>query len=70
MAKYSKNDIIRIVDEEDIEFIRLQFTDIFGTLKNVAITASQLEKALDNKCMFDGSSIEDRGVRYVSAPVS
>ena len=56
MAKYSKNDIIRIVDEEDIEFIRLQFTDIFGTLKNVAITASQLEKALDNKCMFDGSS--------------
>ena len=58
MAKYSKNDIIRIVDEEDIEFIRLQFTDIFGTLKNVAITASQLEKALDNKCMFDGSSIE------------
>ena len=58
MAKYSKNDIILIVDEEDIEFIRLQFTDIFGTLKNVAITASQLEKALDNKCMFDGSSIE------------
>ena len=58
MAKYSKNDIIRIVDEEDIEFIRLQFTDIFGTLKNVAITASQLEKALDNKCMFDGSAIE------------
>ena len=52
MAKYSKNDIIRIVDEEDIEFIRLQFTDIFGTLKNVAITASQLEKALDNKCMI------------------
>ena len=33
MAKYSKNDIIRIVDEEDIEFIRLQFTDIFGTIK-------------------------------------
>ena len=58
MAKYTKNDIIRIVDEEDIEFIRLQFTDIFGTLKNVAITASQLEKALDNRCMFDGSSIE------------
>ena len=58
MAKYSKNDIIRIVDEEDIEFIRLQFTDIFGTLKNVAITASQLEKALDNRSMFDGSSIE------------
>ena len=40
MAKYSKNDIIRIVDEEDIEFIRLQFTDIFGTLKNVMETGA------------------------------
>lgn len=58
MSKYTKQDIMRIVEEEDIEFIRLQFTDIFGTLKNVAITASRLEKALDNKCMFDGSSIE------------
>ena len=58
MSEYSKKDIIRMVDEEDVEFIRLQFTDIFGTLKNVAITASQLEKALNNQCMFDGSSIE------------
>lgn len=58
MSKYTKQDIMRLVEEEDIEFIRLQFTDMFGTFKNVAITASQLEKALDNKCMFDGSSIE------------
>ncbi len=58
MSKYSKEDIIRMVEEEDVEFIRLQFTDIFGMLKNVAITASQLERALDNRCMFDGSSIE------------
>ncbi len=58
MSKYSKEDIIRLVEEEDVEFIRLQFTDIFGMLKNVAITASQLEKALNNKCMFDGSAIE------------
>ena len=58
MSKYSKQDIIRIVEEEDVEFIRLQFTDIFGALKNVAITSSQLEKALDNRVMFDGSSIE------------
>ena len=40
---YSKEDIIRMVKEEDVEFIRLQFTDIFGQLKNVAITASQIE---------------------------
>ncbi len=55
---FSKEDIMALVSDEDVEFIRLQFTDMFGSLKNVAITASQLEKALDNKCMFDGSSIE------------
>ncbi|MCC8122708.1 MAG: type I glutamate--ammonia ligase [Oscillospiraceae bacterium] len=55
---YSKEEIKRMVQEEEVEFIRLQFTDIFGQLKNVAITASQIDKALDNKMMFDGSSIE------------
>ena len=55
---YTKSDIMQMVEEEDVEFIRLQFTDIFGNMKNVAITSSQLEKALDNRCMFDGSSIE------------
>ena len=58
MSKYTKQDIMRIVEEEDVEFIRLQFTDMFGTLKNVAITKSQLGRALENECMFDGSSIE------------
>ena len=38
MSKYTKKDIIRLVEEEDVEFIRLQFTDMFGTMKNVAIT--------------------------------
>ncbi len=58
MKKYRKEDILQLVKEQDVEFIRLQFTDIFGCLKNVAITSSQLEKALDNQCTFDGSSIE------------
>ena len=58
MNNYTREDILRLVEEEDVEFIRLQFTDIFGTMKNVAVTTSQLEKALNNKCMFDGSSIE------------
>lgn len=58
MKNYGKEDILKLVQEQDVEFIRLQFTDIFGNLKNVAVTSSQLEKALDNKCMFDGSSIE------------
>ena len=58
MSHYSKEDIIRLVEEQDIKFIRLQFTDIFGILKNIAIPRSQLEKALNNEMMFDGSSID------------
>ena len=58
MSRYTRQDIIQMVEEEDVEFIRLQFTDIFGNLKNVAVTSSQLERVLDNQCMFDGSSIE------------
>ena len=49
MNNYTREDILRLVEEEDVEFIRLQFTDIFGTMKNVAVTTSQLEKALNNK---------------------
>ena len=58
MSKYSKEDIIRFVEEGDVEFIRMQFTDVFGRLKNVAITASQIQKAVNNEIMIDGSSIE------------
>lgn len=54
----TREEIIRLANEQNVEFIRMQFTDIFGTLKNVALPVSQLEKALDNKVMFDGSSIE------------
>ena len=55
MSKYTKEDIWRMIEEEDVEFIRLQFTDIFGTLKNVAVTTSQLERVLNNEIMFDGA---------------
>jgi glutamine synthetase len=58
MSKYTKDDILRMAEEQNVRFIRLQFTDILGCMKNVAITISQLEKALDNECMADGSSIE------------
>ncbi|MCY1691698.1 type I glutamate--ammonia ligase [Exiguobacterium sp. SL14] len=54
----TREDILKIAKAEDVRFIRLQFTDILGTIKNVEIPVSQLEKALDNKMMFDGSSIE------------
>lgn len=58
MGKYTKEDIKNLVKEHDVRYIRLQFTDILGTIKNVEIPVSQLDKALDNKMMFDGSSIE------------
>lgn len=58
MNRYTKQDIIRLVEEEDVEFIRLQFVDIFGNLKNMAVTISQLDKVLNNKCTFDCGAIE------------
>ncbi len=58
MGKYTKEDIKRLIEEKNVSFIRLQFTDILGTIKNVEIPVSQLDKALENKMMFDGSSIE------------
>ncbi|NGP44049.1 type I glutamate--ammonia ligase [Bacillaceae bacterium SIJ1] len=57
-SKYTREDILRLVKEENVRFIRLQFTDLLGIIKNVEIPVSQLGKALDNKMMFDGSSIE------------
>lgn len=58
MGKFTKEDIKRLIEEKNVSFIRLQFTDILGTIKNVEIPVSQLDKALENKMMFDGSSIE------------
>jgi len=56
--KYTSDDVRRLAKEWGVKFVRLQFTDIFGILKNVAITVEQLDKALDGELMFDGSSIE------------
>ncbi|SHF53646.1 type I glutamate--ammonia ligase [Ornithinibacillus halophilus] len=55
---YTKEEVFKKIKEENVRFIRLQFTDMLGTIKNVEIPLSQLDKALDNKMMFDGSSIE------------
>lgn len=54
----NREDIVRIVQEENVKFIRLQFTDILGVMKNISIPVEQLSKALDGELMFDGSSIE------------
>jgi glutamine synthetase len=57
MSHYTKEDIIQLVEEEDVEFIRLQFVDTFGILKNMAVTAKQLDLVLENRCTFDGAAI-------------
>ncbi len=56
--KFTNQDVLKMVEENDVKFIRLQFTDVFGILKNVAITAKQLERSLEEGTMFDGSSID------------
>ncbi|RZT00556.1 type I glutamate--ammonia ligase [Cuneatibacter caecimuris] len=53
MADYTRDDVLKMAEEEDVEFIRLQFTDMFGTLKNIAITAKELPKALNQECVVD-----------------
>ena len=58
MENYTREDILRMAEEEDVEFIRLQFTDMFGTMKNIAIPFSKLEKAMNNECVIDASSME------------
>ena len=50
--------VLEEIEEEGIDFLRLQFTDILGTVKNVSIPASQAEKAFEEGIYFDGSSIE------------
>lgn len=56
--EYTKEDILKLAKERDVRYVRLQFTDLLGIIKNVEIPADQLPKALENKIMFDGSSIE------------
>ncbi len=53
-----KKAILENAAKEGVRYVRLQFTDILGTIKAVEISVGQLEEALDNKIMFDGSSIE------------
>ncbi len=58
MAKYTKEMILKITEEENVKYIRLMFTDIHGVIKNVEIPSRILEEALNNEIMFDGSSID------------
>ena len=54
----NKEVILEEAEKKNVKFVRLQFVDLQGILKNVAITVEQLPTALEGKIMFDGSSIE------------
>lgn len=58
MSKKTHEKIYKDVEENNVRFLRLMFTDIQGALKNVEVPISQLDKVLDGQMMFDGSSIE------------
>ena len=53
MGNYTREEILQMVEEEDVEFIRLQFTDMFGAIKNIAVTARELPRALNNQCIIN-----------------
>jgi glutamine synthetase len=53
-----EQDVLDQIEEEGVDFLRLQFTDILGTVKNVSVPARQAEKAFSEGIYFDGSSIE------------
>ena len=57
----TKEEVLRLIKEEDVEFIRLQFTDILGNLKNIAVTAKQLDRVLTRGCKFDAAAVDGTG---------
>ncbi|MGN8630821.1 glutamine synthetase family protein [Blautia sp. HCP3S3_G3] len=64
MGNYTREEVLQIAEDEDVEFVRLQFTDMFGTMKNIAVTVRELPRALNNEFTVDASFIagvaEDR----------
>lgn len=54
----TKKQIVALAEKQNVRFLRLQFTDIFGVIKNVEVPRNQLDVALDGEVLFDGSSIE------------
>lgn len=53
----TKRKIMELIEDEDIKFIRLQFTDMFGNLKNIAVTASQIDRILNNRYTIPNSAL-------------
>lgn len=60
----TREEFLEMIETEDVEFIRLQFTDVWGNLKNIAVTPGQLERVLDKKFNFDGAALFDDKVSF------
>lgn len=58
MEKYNKAEILEKMEEEGVEFIRLQFTDLFGMLKNIAVPASRIMKVIESGCTVDAAALD------------
>lgn len=56
---------MNLIEEEDVEFVRLQFTDVWGNLKNIAVTPGQMDRVMNNKFSFEGSALFDNLYEYV-----
>ena len=55
---YDKAEIKKIIKEQNVKFIKLQFVDINGQVKNMSVPSEQIDKVLNNEIMLDGSSIK------------
>lgn len=60
----TREDILQMIEEEDVEFIRLQFVDAFGNLKNIAVTPGQLDRVINNEYSVYGSTLFDEQYEY------
>ena len=56
-ANYTDADIKRLIAEYNVQFIKLQFVDINGQVKNLAIPSDHIDRVLNNEIMLDGSKI-------------
>lgn len=60
----NKQDIFQMIEDEDIEFIRLQFTDVWGNLKNIAVTPDQMDRVMENKFSVAGEALYDGVIEF------
>ncbi len=61
MSAYTLESVLDVIQEEDVEFIRLQFTDAFGTLKNIAVTADQISRVFTEPFPIEEASFQKDG---------